>query len=304
MNVIICIPYFNNSHFIDAQIKSFKKFFKNCNWKLCIIDDSVENTINVLSKTKEDVKKACSNYNDDIVYIKFNQNLHNSNNVTDKHCNILNFIVNVLSYNFSNKFDYLCILDADMCLIEDFDVEKEISGYDIISPKRIQWLSNIQISNSPIFEFIWAHCCFFNLNTIKNMNEINLNRIKNTTADTGSMIVEFIHNNPQYKIKYLNFSSGSELIPQVYNFEFFWNRKIIHFGSSTLWGGEQNRFVSMSYQDTFEKFCDICKNGLTYEQNEIIDKTYTEKWFEFHKKFVGVKYTNEDILKYGLCVKI
>jgi hypothetical protein len=116
------------------------------------------------------------------------------------------------------------------------------------------------------------------------------------------MIIEFLYNNPHYKIKYLNFSSGSELIPNLYNFEFFWNKKIIHFGSGTLWGGEKDRFKYISYQDTFNIFCDITENGLTPEQIEIIEKTYFEKWNEFHKKFVGIKYTKQDLLHHGLRV--
>ena len=300
MNIIFFVPYFNNSHFIDIQIKSFKKYLKNCNWKLCVIDDSNENTINVLSNVKENVENVCSNYKDDVIYIKFNQKWHRSNNVTDKHCNILNFTIKMLSQYFKQNFDYMCMLDADMCFIDNFDVKEELSGYDIIAPKRIQWLSNIQISNSPIFEYIWVHNCFLNLKTITNIQDINLNRIKNTTTDTGSMIIEFLYNNPQYKIKYLNFSSGFEVIPNLYNFEFFWNRKIIHFGSGTLWAGEQNRFLNISYKDTFNEFCKIIENELTLEQKEIIEKTYSEKWYEFHKKFVGVKYTREDLLKYGI----
>jgi len=302
MDVIFCVPYFNNSHFLDAQIFSFKKYLKNCNWKLCVIDDSNEDTINVISKTKEDVKNACLKHKDNIIYCKFDQNLHKSNNGWDKHCNILNFIIQKLSQSFKNNFDFICLFDADMCFVENFDAVEELSGYDIIAPKRIQWLSNVQISDSPIFEYVWVHNCFFNLKTITNIQDINLNRIQNTTTDTGSMIIEFLHNNPHYKIRYLNFSSGFEIIPNLYNFEFFWNRKIIHFGSGTLWAGEQNRFSFISYKDTFNIFCEITKNGLTSEQKEIIEKTYSEKWYEFHKKFMGIKYTKDDLLRYGLCV--
>jgi hypothetical protein len=302
MNIIFFVPYFNNSHFIDIQIKSFKKYLKNCNWKLCIVDDSNESTNNVLTNVKENIQQICLNYNDDITYFKFDQTLHKSMNVTDKHSNILTFIIQNLSQNFKHDYDFMCLFDADMCFIEDFDVKEELYGYDIISPKRIQWLSNIQISDSPIFEYIWAHNCFFNLKTITNIQDINLNTIKNTTTDTGSMIIEFLHNNPNYKIRYLNLSAGFETIPKLYNFEFFWNKKIIHFASGTLWDGERDRFKIISYKDTFNIFCDLTENGLTDEQKEIIEKTYSEKWYENHKRFTGIKYTREDLLRYDLRV--
>jgi hypothetical protein len=300
MKIIFCVPYYNNSHFLDIQILSFKKYLKNCDWKLCVIDDSTSATINVLSRTTENVKETCSKFCDDIIYYKFDQNLHKSNNPTDKHCNILTFIVRNLSQDIKSNFDYVCLLDADMCFIEDFDPNTELSGYDIIAPKRIQWLSNIQLSDSPIFEYLWVHNCFFNLKTITNMQDINLNRIINTTTDTGSMILEFIHNNPHYKIKYLNFSAGNEIIPNLYSFEFFWNRKIIHFWSGTLWDGLHSRFLSVSYNDTFNIFCNIVNNGLTDIQKEIIEQRYSEKWYDVHKKFVGKKYTEDDLLRYGL----
>ena len=302
MNIIFFVPYFNNSHFIDIQIKSFKKYLKNCNWKLCVIDDSNESTTNVITNVKENIQQICSNYKYDIIYYKFNQGLHKSRNTTDKHCNILNFTIKNLSQYFKNDFDFMCLFDADMCFIEDFDVKEELSGYDIVAPKRIQWLSNIQVSDSPIFEYVWVHNCFFNLKTITNIQDINLNRIPNTTTDTGSMIIEFLHNNPHYKIRYLNLSAGFELIPKLYNFEFFWNRKIIHFGSGSLWGGEGDRYKFISYGDTFNMFCKITENGLTNEQKEIIEETYSEKWYKNLKRFTGIQYKREDLLRYGLRV--
>ena len=55
-------------------------------------------------------------------------------------------------------------------------------------------------------------------------------------------------------------------------------------------------------EENFLKICDITENGLTPEQIEIIEKTYFEKWNEFHKKFVGIKYTKQDLLHHGLRV--
>ena len=90
------------------------------------------------TNVKENIQQICSNYKDDIIYYKFNQGLHKSRNTTDKHCNILNFTIKNLSQYFKNDFDFMCLFDADMCFIEDFDVKEELSGYDIVAPKRIQ----------------------------------------------------------------------------------------------------------------------------------------------------------------------
>jgi hypothetical protein len=303
MNIIFFIPYYNNSHFIDIQIKSFRKYLKNCEWKICIIDDSNDSTINILSNVKEDIYHKCMLYPDELIYYKFDQTLHKVNSGVNKHCDILTHVVQSLSQQYRTEYDYLCLFDADMVFIEDFDVLQELEDYDIISPKRIQWLSNIQISNSPIFDYIFVHNCFFNLKTITNLNSMNLNTIPNTTCDTGSMIVEFLYNNPHYKIKYLNLSVGHEAIPELYDFEFFWNFKILHFRVGSVWDGILNRYNNFTYNSKFLKFCEIATNGLNETEKEIVDNTYKTHWNILHKKFTGIHATKQDLIKYGLCIE-
>ena len=304
MNIIFFIPYYNNSHFIDLQIKSFKKYLKNCNWKICIIDDSNNETVNVLTNTTENIFGKCIEYKDDIIYHKFNQSLHKSSNAVDRHCTILTYIIQTLSKEYSSCYDYLCLFDADMCFIEDFDTNIELENYDIIGPKRIQWLSNIQMSESPIFDYIFVHNCFFNLKTIDNLHTMNLNRIPNTTCDTGSMIIEFLYNNPQYKIKFINFSGGAERIFDFYSFEFFWNFKIIHFLTGTMWDkySFNSDMYPYSYQEKLNIMNNIVDRGLNDLEKDIIKNTYLNIWYPNSKKFEGQIATKEDFIKYGLNV--
>ena len=49
-------------------------------------------------------------------------------------------------------------------------------------------------------------------------------------------------------------------------------------------------------------FCKITENGLTNEQKEIIEETYSEKWYKNLKRFTGIQYKREDLLRYGLRV--
>ena len=297
MNIIFFIPYYNNSHFIDLQIKSFRKYLVNCKWKICVVDDSKEETVNILSGMKENIYKKCLEYPDEIIYHKFDQSLHNSLHAGDKHCTILTYIMKHLSQSYVEDFDYLCLLDADMCFIEPFDVNIELDNYDIIGQKRIQWLSNIQISDSPIIEYIFVHNCFFNLKTITNLNMINLNRIPNTTCDTGSMIIEFLFNNPQYKIKYIGFSCGCEEIADFYSFEFLWNCKIIHYLSATMWRDLKREFP---YRDKLDIMSQIIDRGLNNYEKEIIHNTYINLWNPFSKKYNGIPVTRNDLIRYNL----
>lgn len=174
-----------------------------------MIDDSKNTTINVLTNNNENIIYECNKFPNEVIYHKFPENLHTSNSATSRHCDILNYIVKNLCCLLKNDYDYILMFDADMCFINIFDPNIELLNYDIISPKRIQWLSNKQISDTPIFEYVWLHFCFFNLKTITNISDMNLNTIPNTTTDTGAMIIYFLHNNPNYKIRYLPFSSGN-----------------------------------------------------------------------------------------------
>jgi hypothetical protein len=197
----------------------------------------------------------------------------------------------------------MSLFDADMCFIEDFDVLKELENYDIVSPKRIQWLSNVDINDLTIIEYIWAHCCFFNLKTITNINEINLHSIPNTNCDTGSMIVEFLFNNPHYRIKYLNLSAGFEQIPDLYNVEFFWNFKVIHFCSGSMWYKLLTGYNINDVQLRFEKFTNLVEKGLDENDMAIINKAYDEKWTNNLKRFTGIYATKDDLIRYGLNIK-
>jgi len=141
-----------------------------------------------------------------------------------------------------------------------------------------------------------------NLKTIKNLTNIKFDQIPNTTTDTGAMIIEFLHNNPHLKIKFLNFSSGDEQIPALCYCEFFWDFKILHFGSGSLWYKDPKKYSNLTYSDVFNKFCTMSEFGLTKEDFSAIEKIYTDKWYPFHKKFVGIKYTRNDLLKYGMIV--
>ena len=302
MKLLIVSPYYNNSHFMEIQLLSFKKYLKSCSWKLLVLDDSNKNTMNVLTKTKENIKTECDKY-EEVIYHKFPQKLHTSSNNTQRHIDVLNYMIKNITQIYKEDYDYLLSFDTDMCFIQEVDLKKEVAGYDIIGPKRVQWLSNKQASNSPYYTLFWIHCCYFNLKTIKNITDIKFNCIKNTTTDTGAMMVEFLYNNPQYKLKYLQFTTGAEWIKGIYNFEFYNDNKFIHYGTGTLWYTDNNKYKNLSYKQCFNKFKELVINGLTNEQKKIINKEYEEnikKKHEYCKSFMKIISTKNDLKNYNL----
>ena len=93
--------------------------------------------------------------------------------------------------------------------------------------------------------------------------------IPRTTTDTGAMMIDFLYKNPEYKLKYLQFTTGAEWIKDLYNFEFYNNNKYIHFGTSTLWNNNKK-----DYKIRILKFIELVKNGLTDKQEEQIKEEY------------------------------
>lgn len=303
MKILIVSPYYNNSHFMEIQLLSFKKYLKNCYWKLLVLDDSKENTINVLTNTKENIKGECCKY-EEVVYHKFPQNLHTYGNNSQRHIDVLNYMIQNITQIYKEDYDYILSFDADMCFIEEVDVEKEVMGYDIIGPKRTQWLSNKQASNSPYYTLFWVHCCYFNLKTIKNITDMKFDTIPNTTTDTGAMMVEFLYNNPQYKLKYQQFTTGSERINDIYKFEFLNDNKYIHYGTATLWNIDTNRYKNQTYNQLFGKFKEIVINGLTNEEKKLIKREYEDgdakKQIEYCISYMKIISTKNDLKNYNL----
>lgn len=296
MNILFVSPYHNNSHFISVQINSFKKYLKNCSWKLLVLDDSLENSKNIITNELEDIKTECLKYEDYCIYHKVPQDIHTSQDGPYRHRAVLNYMIQTIPQVYKDEFEYMASFDADMCLVKEFDVEKELLNYDIIAPKRIQWLGQIQLcDNFPIFEYIWVHCCFFNLKTIENINEIKLNGIPNTSADTGSMIIEFLWNNPKYKIKYLNFLSGSEYISSLFNFEFFYNNTFIHFVTGSNW-----QIFNSNYNEKFTFYKQLIERGLSIEDENKIENENISKWYPQRELMKGRLVNKQDLLNYGL----
>jgi hypothetical protein len=296
IKLLIVSPYYNNSHFIDLQILSFRKHLKNCEWKFVVVDDSNENTINIISNEKENIKKKCDEFPKEIDYIKYNN--PNKNKPTNlKHRDVLNYIIRDISKKYKNDYDYILSLDADMCFVKDFYCNSELEGYDIIGPKRIQSLNNHQLCEGClIFDYFWVHLCFFNLKTINNFDTISLDYIPNTNCDTGSMLLEFLANNPQYKLRYLSFSDGKAL-DGFYGFESFLNNTILHFYTGSLWISDK----SSKYIELFNIYKNKVTNGLTNADEQKIEEEKIKYVYPGYIKFFERKKAcRDDFKKIGL----
>lgn len=306
INILFVCPYYNNSHFLPIQINSFKKYLKNCNWKILVIDDSTESTVNIYTNQKEDIHKACLENSDYVIYLKYPLP-HSSTNAFIKHQEILNYMFKVVPSHFSRTFSYMASFDADMCFIKEYDVFNELYGYDIIGPKRIQSLGNIQLDPKfPLFTFIFVHCAFFNIKTITNIDTIKMGCIPNTTTDTGAMMVEFMYNNPKYTIKYLEFTSGQEGLDSFNLFEFYNDNTFIHYLSGSMWSSSyKSSHTLKNIEDDVDNFRSLVEKGLTNEDELLIKKERDAKYrnVKYHKFFTSNQATKQDFIDWGLNIQ-
>jgi hypothetical protein len=282
--LLIAVPYYNNSHFIPLQIYSCQKYLKNCNWKLLVLDDSNDTTVNVLTHEKEDIQSVCKKYAEDCIYFKIPQTLHKaSDSAWIRHRDICTYLMSTVAPTYAATFDYLMIFDADMCFIDTFDFPEIVDNCDIIAPRRKQWLGDNQCSTQfKVFDFFWTHCCFLNLKRITNIHELDMGAVPRTSCDTGSMIYRFMIDNPQYKLKFHEFSTGNELIEPL-NFEFLYNNRIIHFGSGTLWNPDDKHMMGDKYKYKMDRFIQTVHTGLTETDREHIAKQNTDIWYPNRK---------------------
>ena len=109
------------------------------------------------------------------------------------------------------------------------------------------------------------------------------------------MIIEFLWNNPQLKIKYLDFASGSEYISNMLDLEFFYNNTFIHFVTSSNWQNFHN-----NYKEKLAFFKNLIEKGLNDNQKQMIENENISKWYPKRQLFKGRTVNKQDLLNYGL----
>lgn len=296
MKVLFIAPYYNNSHFIRVQIKSFTKYLKGCEWKLLVLDDSKPDTLNILTNKLENIEEECKKYPQQVIYHKYPLH-HPIDKGVERHRDVLTYLFKTITPLYKDEYDYLASFDADMCFIKEFDVEKELTGYDIIGPKRIQSLGMIQLDpKAPLFTYFFVHCCFFNMKL--DLHTMSMDGIPNTSTDTGAMMVQFMRKHPNMKLKFYEFSSGCEGIPAMNGFEFFNRNTFFHFKCGSRWAASHRPY---SYQEDIDKFNEYLDNGLTLEDEEKIEEERIRKYYSKYIRFFEGKFaTEEDFRRFSL----
>lgn len=276
MTALIVAPYYNNSHFLPLQVHSFDKHIKDMDWRLLVLDDSTESTLNALTNQKETLPEMCK-IHPKILYEKIPAAIHKGGNGVQRHQNIINFFFGSLLAKYKEDYSVLLFFDADMVFTADVFFERLLDGCEIAGPRRKQWLGVRQCASEfKAFYFLFVHCILFDLTKITNLETIDMSSVPRSTCDTGSMIKKFIIDNPTYKVKYHEFSTGCESIDGIGS-EFFYDKLVMHFGSGSLWSGAT---ASKEYERRFAIFSRITYTDLLPSDKLLIDRCREAKWLK------------------------
>lgn len=209
MKILFIACYTNNSHFIDFTKKSLDKYLINSTYDFICLNDAP-------SSNEENYLKICdiitgedncydrilnkSNENN-FIHIKIPQNIHIKNRPNHggpRHIENLNWFNQNIDtlYPTYKEYDFICHIDSDAFFCKKVNLDVELKGYDMAGP--FIYLKDNYYIHTGLF--------FINLKTVKNMKDISWNNTMGT--DTGSDILNFIKNNPQYKIKKLGHYNG------------------------------------------------------------------------------------------------
>lgn len=215
MKILFVACYVNNAIYMQYTKKYLDKYLVNCTYDYVCLNDAPdvengeENYIQACdimtgeNNCYSQIKKAADKY--EFIHIKIPQNIHIKNRPNHSSCrhseNIAYFNENIetLIPNFT-KYDYLCYIDSDCFLGKYIDLKDKLKNHDIVAPMIYP-----SPDETPELRYPHVGLFFINLKTVTNFKDLNPS-IKH--SDTGSGMVDFIHNNLKYRIKETNKYNG------------------------------------------------------------------------------------------------
>lgn len=280
-NTLIISTYFNNSHFMELQQKTFKKFIQD-EFDFAVIDDAADHTMSLLSNTSArlDTINECRRL--DIRYIEVPQSVHkfvedgglvkndnpniNLDHPTERHQAVLRYILNSYKTLGFDQYKTLVLMDADMFFKKPINILEYMEDFDMMGSWREQVFSTSHLQGKHSDEFkqmvgktikFWTLCLLFiNMDKVKdNLFEMD-NRSYHGVSDTGGRTHKFIENNPQYKFEYLkDFNSGD------YRVDFFSKTtmsqdeaEIIHYRGGSNWSLENISYYKAKLNNMLKRF--------------------------------------------------
>lgn len=222
MAVKIFLFTFNRPDLLEVQIKTLQKFIKN-EHEIFVIHDSRNDEF------VDHFLPICEKFN-----VKFyHHNSDSGKSPSDYHSSCVqwaydNFILKEC------KNDLVVILDHDMFLIEEFDVEEYMSGYDAAG--CLQKRNNV--------EYLWPGLTILNISTVHSVDFNFLNGSFNgQLLDTGggtcklllNKTIKYKNTGVEYPDEYNGLNLKDPNISNGFNFELHLDNKFLHSRNACAW---------------------------------------------------------------------
>lgn len=293
MKILFACPFINNAHFMKPVIMQLKKNLVDCKYDFIVLNDAPdidngdENYLGVISILNQNEK--CYNEifeeskNLDLKHIKIPQNVHikdRPNHGSLRYGELLNWFLKNIDTLYSDivDYDYLCIYDADLFLINKIDLQIELENCDFACPiihLNVKYNGDVytQVPQPSIF--------FINLKTVKNFRQLDFGINPNIMNDNGSMISFFWKNNPQYKIKEIgtfdgfhndSYNKEGKTIKQIdgHFYDSWFNDKFVHLRWG--WGGGSGQKKNRNDKNLY---------NYIFKINKVFEKYYID--FDFNR---------------------
>lgn len=276
--IITCVS--NRPDLLSYQIRSLNKFIEG-DYDIIVVYDTRD------GKHHDEFKSICDNYGVDF-------HIHNSQEGGSP--SFYHGQSATWAYNNLVKDDcILMLLDHDMFLIDNFNIEDEISIYDVMGV--LQTREDV--------EYIWPGLFFCKSNSLKDIKfDFLPQAVKNQMLDTGGGTYKLLENE---KIKYLDTGveypdeyKGIDLQdPELtggYGFELHCDGKFLHSRNACAWHNNLNPNDGKKTNLLFEMLSDILDDN-TKEKFEIVIARYNEdlRWAEDYAELVTIYNKGEDL---------
>ncbi len=282
-NTIISTTYYNAPHFMEVQLESFRKFITD-EFDFVVIDDSDDDTKSLISGklSREEIRSEASRLG--LRYVQVPQNIHRNikdgglvpdslpaGHPTERHRACLHWILKNHKDLGFDEYKTFMLAESDMFVKKTISISNYMENYDLIGTGRsshvkrtpeVYWPSAIDHIEELDINFFTMYLTMFNMNTIKNLETINIGGFAGT--DTGGQSSFFLSDNPDYKYLFLHIGNNredqldffSKNTPNENDSEF------IHYRAGSNWDHQSLDYYIEKFNRLMKKYIPELKNGL------------------------------------------
>ena len=276
--IITCVS--NRPDLLSYQIRSLKKFIQG-DYDISVVYDTRD------GKQHDEFKSICDGYGVDF----YRHDSQEGNNPSFYHAQSATWAYN----NIVKEDCIVMLLDHDMFLIDNFDVEEEMSIYDVMG--CLQTREDVK--------YIWPGLFFCRRDSVKDIEfDFFPQVVKNQMLDTGGGTYKLLENDKiryldtcvEYPEDYKGINLQDPNLTGGYGFELHYDGKFLHSRNACAWHNNFNPDDEQKTNLLLEMLSDILDDK-TKEDIELVVARYNEdiKWTEQYSELVTIYNKGPDL---------